>query len=93
MPADEVLFDPVTRDHLMQDKSFFKLLKKQQKDMEMLKKKFQKERVLMQKQHCTVVDKLVASHDKEKLAAEKNLEKKLKKKGLVVFLPLHGVVS
>ncbi|XP_071081471.1 1-phosphatidylinositol 4,5-bisphosphate phosphodiesterase beta-4-like isoform X2 [Haliotis cracherodii] len=79
--ADEVLFDPVTRDHLMQDKSFFKLLKKQQKDMEMLKKKFQKERVLMQKQHCTVVDKLVASHDKEKLAAEKNLEKKLKKKG------------
>ena len=35
----------------------------------------------MQKAHCTVVDKLVASHDKEKQGLEKVLEKQIKKKG------------
>ncbi len=35
----------------------------------------------MQKQHCIVVDKMVATHDKEKVAKEKSLEKAIKKKG------------
>ena len=57
------------------------MLKKQQKELELLKKKHNKERSLMQKQHCTIVDRLVAIHDKEKLAQEKCLEKAIKKKG------------
>ena len=73
--------DPITPELLRTDKNFLKLLKKQQKDVEAVKKKHVKERAVMQKQHCTVVDKLVATHDKEKLSQEKSLEKAIKKKG------------
>ena len=86
--AEELNFEPVTREILMQDKVFFKILKKQQKDLEVLKKKFQKERAMMQRQHCMIIDKLVASHDKEKTSHEKTLEKKIKKKGYIVKLSL-----
>ena len=79
--VEEPVFEPVRREVLMQEKAFIKLLRRQQKDMEVLKKRHQKERVMMQRQHCTVIDKLVASHDKEKSATEKNLEKQIKKKG------------
>ncbi|KAL5008396.1 hypothetical protein ScPMuIL_013977 [Solemya velum] len=78
---NEMTFEPITRESLKADKNFQKLLKKQQKELELLKKKHQKERLAMQRQHCIVVDKLVATHDKEKLATEKSLEKMLKKKG------------
>ena len=36
----------------------------------------------MQRQHCLVVDKLVACHDKEKLATEKSADKMIRKKRL-----------
>lgn len=74
-------FEPINRDALQNEKVFVKLLKKQQKEMETVKKRFQKERTAMQKQHCVVVDKVVMGHDKEKVATEKSLEKMLKKKG------------
>ena len=79
--AEDLGFEEVTLDTLKQDKSFQKLLKKQQKEIEILKKRQNKERTTMQKQHCSVVDKLVATHDKEKTAQEKQLEKAIKKKG------------
>ncbi|BFZ07040.1 hypothetical protein BsWGS_10079 [Bradybaena similaris] len=75
----EMTFEPLTREKLMSEKIYFKLLRKQPKDLEMLKRRHQKERSVMQRAHCTVVDKLVASHDKEKSATERSMEKKLKK--------------
>jgi len=75
------IFEPINHEHLRVDKAFQKLLKKQCKELENLKKKFQKERSTMQRQHCLVVDKLVACHDKEKIATEKLVEKMIKKKG------------
>ena len=66
---------------LRQDKGFQKLLKKQQKELEMLKKRHNKDRSVMQKSHCCIVDKMVATHDKEKQQQEKSLEKAIKKKG------------
>ena len=75
--------DPVTLDMLKGDKSFQKVLKKQQKEMDTVKKRHNKERASMQKTHCTVVDKLLAVHDKERVVQEKQLEKAIKKKGLV----------
>ncbi|XP_064623819.1 1-phosphatidylinositol 4,5-bisphosphate phosphodiesterase beta-4-like isoform X4 [Lineus longissimus] len=78
---DEMLFDPVTPELLRTEKMFVKILKKQQKEMETLKKRHNKERSAMQKQHCMVVDKMVACHDKEKQMQEKTLEKAIKKKG------------
>lgn len=77
---EEVQFDIIKRETLKQDKAFQKLLRKQAKELETLKKKFQKERSTMQRQHCLVVDKLVAVHDKEKLATEKSADKMIKKK-------------
>ena len=77
--AEDAKFEAVTRERLCGEKLYIKLLRKQQKDMEMMKKRHQKERALMQRAHCTVVDKLVATHDKEKMATEKYVEKKLKK--------------
>lgn len=79
--SEELIFEAINRDNLKLDKAFQKLLKKQCKDLETLKKKHQKERSTMQRQHCLVVDKLVACHDKEKIATEKLVEKMIKKKG------------
>ncbi|RUS81297.1 hypothetical protein EGW08_010939 [Elysia chlorotica] len=76
---EEMAFEGITREKLMSEKVYFKLLRKQPKDLEMLKRRHQKERSMMMRAHCTVVDKLVASHDKEKSATEKSMEKKLKK--------------
>ncbi|XP_060577835.1 1-phosphatidylinositol 4,5-bisphosphate phosphodiesterase beta-4-like isoform X1 [Ruditapes philippinarum] len=78
---EELIFEAINRDSLKLDKVFQKLLRKQSKDLECLKKKQQKERSNMQRQHCLVVDKLVACHDKEKIATEKQVEKMIKKKG------------
>ncbi|XP_077341613.1 1-phosphatidylinositol 4,5-bisphosphate phosphodiesterase beta-4 isoform X2 [Lithobates pipiens] len=66
---------------LKQMKAYIKQLKKQQKELNALKKKQAKEHSAMQKVHCTQVDKIVAQFDKEKLTLEKNLEKAIKKKG------------
>ena len=77
---EELSFETIKRETLKQDKVFQKLLRKQAKELETLKKKFQKERSTMQRQHCLVVDKLVANHDKEKQATEKTADKMIKKK-------------
>ncbi|KAG7465861.1 hypothetical protein MATL_G00158310 [Megalops atlanticus] len=75
------LMAQVSVDDLKQMKTYLKLLKKQQKDLHALKRKHAKEHSTMQKTHCTEVDKIVAQHDKEKLALEKVLEKTIRKKG------------
>uniref|UniRef100_A0A674A9U2 1-phosphatidylinositol 4,5-bisphosphate phosphodiesterase n=1 Tax=Salmo trutta TaxID=8032 RepID=A0A674A9U2_SALTR len=61
--------------------TYLKLIKKQQKDLNSLKKKHAKDRTIMQKSHCTQVDKMIAQHDKEKQTQEKLLEKSIKKRG------------
>uniref|UniRef100_A0A673LTP3 Phosphoinositide phospholipase C n=1 Tax=Sinocyclocheilus rhinocerous TaxID=307959 RepID=A0A673LTP3_9TELE len=61
--------------------TFIKLMKKQQKELNTLKKRHAKEHNAMQKSHCTQVDKIVAQHDKEKFTLEKLLEKAIKKRG------------
>ena len=82
--TEDLGFDPITPELLRTDKQYIKLLKRQQKELEVVKKRHNKERSAMQKAHCTVVDKMVASHDKEKSGQEKTLEKIMKKKGYVV---------
>ena len=79
--TDDTHFDPITPEILKTDKSYVKLMKKQTKELEMLKKGHNKQRSTMQKQHCTVTDKMVATHDKERQTHEKVLEKAIKKKG------------
>uniref|UniRef100_A0A5F8GBJ7 Phosphoinositide phospholipase C n=1 Tax=Monodelphis domestica TaxID=13616 RepID=A0A5F8GBJ7_MONDO len=75
------LIPQVRIEDLKQMKAYLKHLKKQQKELNSLKKKHAKEHSTMQKLHCTQVDKIVAQYDKEKLSHEKILEKAMKKKG------------
>ena len=62
--SDEPQIDKLTREALQNMKGFQKLLKKQAKDNETLKKKQNKERALMQKQHSSIMDKMTSSLDK-----------------------------
>ena len=70
-----------TPELLRTDKQFVKLIHKQGKEMEGLKKRHNKERTTMQRSHCAVVDKMTAAHNKERTTEEKSSEKQLKKKG------------
>ncbi|CAB1340009.1 unnamed protein product [Coregonus sp. 'balchen'] len=62
-------------------KTYLKLIKKQQKELNSIKKKHAKDRTIMQKCHCTQVDKMISQYDKEKLTQDKLLEKAIKKHG------------
>ncbi|KAJ6659252.1 hypothetical protein lerEdw1_019298 [Lerista edwardsae] len=85
------LIPQIRLEDLKQMKAYIKHSKKQQKELNSLKKRhakpdkpffvFFQEHSVMQKLHCTQVDKIVAQYDKEKLAYEKILEKAIKKKG------------
>jgi phosphatidylinositol phospholipase C beta len=61
---DEVKFEPLTPDSLKTEKSFVKLTKKHNKELETMRKKHQKERTLVQKNQCSAIDKLVKSKGK-----------------------------
>uniref|UniRef100_A0A673GH48 Phosphoinositide phospholipase C n=1 Tax=Sinocyclocheilus rhinocerous TaxID=307959 RepID=A0A673GH48_9TELE len=74
-----VLAPQLTIDDLKQTKTYMKLVKKQQKDVNALKKKQAKARAALQSSHCAQVDRTVAQHDKEKEALEKQLEKSIRK--------------
>ncbi|XP_067845542.1 1-phosphatidylinositol 4,5-bisphosphate phosphodiesterase beta-4 isoform X3 [Heptranchias perlo] len=78
---DTTLVPQMNIEDLKQMKAYIKLLKKQQKELNALKKKDAKEHIAMQKSHCMHMDKMVAQHDKDKLNQEKILEKAIKKKG------------
>ena len=79
--TEDLGFDPITPELLRTDKLYIKLLKKQHKELDVIKKRHNKERSAMQRVHCTIVDKLVVTHDKDKQGTEKSLEKAIKKKG------------
>ncbi|KAK2879184.1 hypothetical protein Q8A67_019975 [Cirrhinus molitorella] len=74
-----VLAPQLTIDDLKQTKTYLKLVKKQQKDVNALKKKQAKAHAALQSSHCAQVDRTVAQHDKEKQALEKQLQKSIRK--------------
>lgn len=61
---DEIRFEPITADSLKSEKNFLKLLKKQQKELETVKKRHHKLRVTIQKQQCSAIAKVVRSSNK-----------------------------
>src|SRR6218665_1759374 len=69
--TEDATFEAITIDILRNDKQFVKLIKKQQKDLDAVNKHHIKEKSLLQKQHCMVVDKMVAAHEKERMTHEK----------------------
>lgn len=51
-------FDPITLEILRQEKGYQKVLRKQQKELESLKKRHHKEKLTVQKQHCVAIEKI-----------------------------------
>lgn len=62
---DEQKFDAITPDSLKQEKAFRRVLKKNQKDLETLRKAHAKERAAVQKTQCSAIEKLVKSKGKD----------------------------
>lgn len=59
IPAEELNFEPITIEVLRHEKGYVKVTRKQQKELESLKKKHQKERFSIQKQQCGAIEKLI----------------------------------
>ena len=57
--SEELKFEPLTVETLRNEKGFQKTARKQQKELDGLNKKQQKERLTVQKNQCASIDKLV----------------------------------
>lgn len=56
---DDFRIEPITAESLKGEKAFIKLTRKQQKELETLRRKHHKEKTAVQKQQCSAVDKIV----------------------------------
>ncbi|XP_047508665.1 1-phosphatidylinositol 4,5-bisphosphate phosphodiesterase isoform X2 [Pieris napi] len=64
---EPLVFEPITVESLQQDKGFLKTSKKQQKDLEAMRKRHAKEKMLLQKQQCAAIEKMIKGKNKEQL--------------------------
>ncbi|XP_011334377.1 1-phosphatidylinositol 4,5-bisphosphate phosphodiesterase isoform X4 [Ooceraea biroi] len=69
-PREEIKFDPVTLETLRQEKGYQKVLRKQQKELESLKKRHHKEKLTVQKQHCVAIEKIFKGKNKAELSRD-----------------------
>eukprot|EP00112_Aurelia_sp_Birch-Aquarium-sp1_P019894 Seg501.9_Seg501.11 transcript_id=Seg501.9_Seg501.11/GoldUCD/mRNA.D3Y31 product="1-phosphatidylinositol 4 5-bisphosphate phosphodiesterase beta-4" protein_id=Seg501.9_Seg501.11/GoldUCD/D3Y31 len=73
--------EPVSFEDLKRDKQYVKLVKKHQKDVDVLEKKHEKERAHLLKHNQARIEKIKASFEKSKQAEERTLEKASKRQG------------
>lgn len=59
MFQEELELEAITMDSLRQEKGYQKILRKQQKELESYKKRHQKEKLTVQKQHCVTIEKII----------------------------------
>ncbi|KYN02103.1 1-phosphatidylinositol-4,5-bisphosphate phosphodiesterase [Cyphomyrmex costatus] len=69
-PREEMKFDPITLETLRHEKGYQKVLRKQQKELESLKKRHHKEKVTVQKQHCIAIEKIFKGKNKAELSRD-----------------------
>nr|XP_012226776.1 PREDICTED: 1-phosphatidylinositol 4,5-bisphosphate phosphodiesterase-like [Linepithema humile] len=69
-PREEMKFDPITLETLRLEKGYQKVLRKQQKELESLKKRHHKEKVTVQKQHCVAIEKIFKGKNKAELSRD-----------------------
>ncbi|XP_038212511.1 1-phosphatidylinositol 4,5-bisphosphate phosphodiesterase isoform X2 [Zerene cesonia] len=67
---EPLVFEPITVESLRQDKGFLKTGKKQQKDLEAMRKRHAKEKMLLQKQQCAALEKMIKGKNKEQLSGD-----------------------
>ncbi|XP_057329699.1 1-phosphatidylinositol 4,5-bisphosphate phosphodiesterase-like isoform X1 [Microplitis mediator] len=69
-PRETMDFEPITVEALRQEKSYQKLVRKQQKELESFKKRQLKERNTVQKQQCAAIEKLIKGKNKAELSRD-----------------------
>ncbi|KAI8431911.1 hypothetical protein MSG28_004462 [Choristoneura fumiferana] len=63
-----LVFEPITVESLRQEKGFVKTGRKQQKELDALRKRQAKEKMSLQKQQCSALEKLIKGKNKEQLS-------------------------
>jgi phosphatidylinositol phospholipase C, beta len=74
-PEPPLVFDPITVDSLRQEKGFQKTAKKNQKELDTIKKKHVKERAGVQKTHNAIIDRLVKGKSKDEIKTNPEIRK------------------
>lgn len=57
--SEDLKFESITAESLRAEKGFQKIARKQQKELDAMKKRQLKEQLTMQKQQCTAIEKLI----------------------------------
>ncbi|TPP61233.1 Phosphoinositide phospholipase C [Fasciola gigantica] len=73
-PIDDPKFDPISLILLQTDKSYQKLVKRQQKELEVIQRRQEKDAMTMLRNHTLVTDKLNTSHAKERSSMKRSVK-------------------
>ncbi|CAH2041742.1 unnamed protein product, partial [Iphiclides podalirius] len=65
-----LVFEPITVESLRQEKGFLKTGRKQQKELEAMRKRHSKEKMTLQKQQCAALEKMIKGKNKEQLSGD-----------------------
>ncbi|KAK7863055.1 hypothetical protein R5R35_006478 [Gryllus longicercus] len=72
---EDLKFEPITVESLRAEKGFQKSARKQQKEVEALRKRQLKERLAVQKQQCAAIEKAIKGKNKSELAGDPGVRK------------------
>lgn len=75
---EDLKFEPVTAESLRLEKGFQKTARKQQKELDAMKKRQLKEQMSIQKQQCIAIEKLIKGKNKNELASDPAVRKLVK---------------
>lgn len=70
-----LVFDPITIDSLRQEKGFLKTSRKQQKELDALRKKHSKDRLAMQKTQNSAIERLIKGKSKDEIKNDASIKK------------------
>ncbi|XP_035703869.1 1-phosphatidylinositol 4,5-bisphosphate phosphodiesterase isoform X2 [Folsomia candida] len=74
-PKEDMKFDPLTADSLRAEKGYNKATKKQQKELEAMRKRHSKERLLIQKNQCVSIEKMVKGKQPNEAASDPSIRR------------------
>lgn len=70
-----LVFEPITIDSLRQEKGFLKTSRKQQKELDTLRKKHSKDRLAMQKTQNSAIERLIKGKSKDEIKNDASIKK------------------
>ncbi|CAB3228229.1 unnamed protein product [Arctia plantaginis] len=70
-----LVFEPITVESLRQEKGFVKTGRKQQKELEAMRKRHTKEKMSLQKSQCSALEKMIKGKNKDQLSTDQAFRK------------------